>query len=221
MVKVLLAVALISQFVISAPCSAAGVDVLVGRYDWRGTGANLHESVLNTFNVNPSGFGKLFSYEVEGFVYAQPLIVSGVSVRGRPRNLVYVATTNNMVYALDADDPGPDGGLLWQMRLTDHGAFPAPSIDKTGLTVQGNIGILSTPVIDRGRGAIYVVARSLGSGGYLQRLHALDLLTGRDKAGSPVDISHASVTRDGITFTFVRRSRATEQVLPYPVRRSS
>jgi outer membrane protein assembly factor BamB len=202
MIKLLLGVVLISQFVMPALCSAAGVDVLVGRYDKRGTGANLHESVLNTSNVNPSSFGKLFSYEVEGFVYAQPLIVSGISVNGHPRNLVYVATTNNMVYALDADDPGPEGGLLWQVRLTDHGAFPAPSIDKTGLTVQGNIGILSTPVIDRARGAIYVVARSLGSGGYLQRLHALDLLTGRDKAGSPVDISHVSVIRDGITFTF-------------------
>jgi hypothetical protein len=201
MVKVfLIALALLPFFPIASP--AAGVDVLVGRYDPRGTGANLHETFLNTSNVNPASFGKLFSYEVEGFVYAQPLIVSGVHVHERLRNLVFVATSNDMVYALDADDPGPDGGLLWQVRLTDHGAFPTPSINDTGLTVQGNIGILSTPVIDRGRGAIYVVARSLGSTGYLQRLHALDLLTGAEKPASPVDISPVSIVRDGITFPF-------------------
>src|SRR6266849_1046311 len=180
----------------------AEVDVLVGRFDSRGTGANLRETILNTRNVNPSDFGKLFSYEVEGFVYTQPLIVSGMGVRGRQRNVLYVATTNSMVYAVDADDPGPDGGLLWQVRLTDQGAFPAPP-HRGSLTIQSNAGILSTPVIDRPRSAIYVVARSLGPTGYVQRLHALDLFTGREKSGSPVEIS-ASVheSGDGLTFTF-------------------
>jgi outer membrane protein assembly factor BamB len=201
MIKVFLIALALLPLVPNASHSA-GVDVLVGRYDERGTGANQHETVLNTSNVNPVSFGKLFSYEVEGFVYAQPLIVSGVLVNGHLRNLLYVATTNNMVYALDADNPGPDGGPLWQVRLTDHGAFPAPSINATGLTVQGNIGILNTPVVDRPRGTIYVVARSLGSTGYLQRLHALDLLTGRERPGSPVDVSPVSIVRDGITFAF-------------------
>jgi outer membrane protein assembly factor BamB len=98
-------------------------------------------------------------------LYAQPLIVSSLRVGGRVRNVLYVATTNNLVYALDADDPGADGGLLWQVRLTNEGALPAPPSDKTVRTVQGNLGILSTPVIDRTRGALYVVARSLGPTG--------------------------------------------------------
>lgn len=122
---------------------------------------------------------------------------------------------------MDADDPGPDGGLLWQVRLTDHGAFPAPL---NILTIQSNVGILSTPVIDRARSAIYVVAGSLGSTGYVQRLHVLDLLTGREKPGSPVEIRadarlradgrpveiRASVQRDGLTFAFnpaIQRNR--------------
>jgi hypothetical protein len=201
MIKIFL-IALALLPLVSNALAAVGVDVLVGRFDRRGSGANLHETALNTSNVNPAKFGKLFSYEVEGSVYAQPLIVSGLQVSGRLRNVVYVATTNDMVYALDADDPGLDGGLQWQARLTGKGAFPAPSINKTGLTVQGNIGILSTPVIDRARGAIYVLARSLGSNGYLQRLHALDIVTGREKAGSPIDISPATVVADGITFIF-------------------
>jgi len=201
MVKAFAAITLAVLSAAPTISAGAGVDVLVGRYDRRGSGTNLREAILNTSNVNPARFGKLFSYEVEGFVYAQPLIVSGVRVQGRVRNVLYVATTNNMVYALDADDSGPAGGLLWQVRLTDHGAFPAPSV-KTFQTVQGNIGILSTPVIDRAGGAIYVVARSLGPKGFQQRLHALDLVTGREKPRSPVNIAPASVVRDGITFTF-------------------
>lgn len=193
-------IALSSAAATITPC--AGVDVLVGRFDHRGTGANLTEKLLNTTNVNPAHFGKLFSYEIDGFAYAQPLIVSGIRVHGRTRNLLYVATTSSMVYALDADDPGPDGGLVWQVRLADHGAFPAPTSVKTQLTVQASLGILSTPVIDRARGAIYVVARSVGSHGHAQRVHALDLVTGQEKPGSPADIGRPSVTRDGITFTF-------------------
>lgn len=80
MVKLRLALA----FALLAAAPALGaVDVLVGRYDVRGSGANLRETVLNTANVDPARFGKLFSYEIEGAVYAQPLVVSGLLVRGR------------------------------------------------------------------------------------------------------------------------------------------
>ena len=88
------------------------MDVTVGRYQAAGTGANLAETILNTGNVNPVHFGKLFSYEVEGAVYAQPLIASGISIADRMRNVLYIATMSNLLYALDADDAGPAGGLL-------------------------------------------------------------------------------------------------------------
>jgi hypothetical protein len=98
LVVVAVAVGWLLMGLLTSECLAA--DVLVGRFDARGTGANLSETVLTTATVNPSRFGKLFSYEVEGAVYAQPLVVSRIPVRGRLRNVVYVATTNNMVYAL-------------------------------------------------------------------------------------------------------------------------
>jgi outer membrane protein assembly factor BamB len=185
--------------------SSHAADVLVGRNDVRGTGANLAETLLTTANVTPATFGKLFSYEVDGFVYAQPLLVSELSVGGRIRNVLYVATTSSMVYALDADRPGIDGGLLWQARLTERGELPNPSDDQTARTVRGRVGILSTPVIDRGRGALYVVSRSLGPAGHVQRLHALDLATGREKPPGPVDLCRpecASWSKDGLTFSF-------------------
>jgi hypothetical protein len=195
-----------------------GVDVLVGRFDAVGTGANLHETTLTTANINTRNFGKLFSYEVEGAIYAQPLIVSDISVRGRLRNVLYVATTNNMIYALDADDPGPHGGLLWQVRLAEHGAFPVPgSLELVPTcpanpqtcgadrTIRGNMGILSTPVIDRSRNTIYALARTIESAGYVQRLHALDLITGREKASSPVKIAASVQVMSGQGTTIIFR----------------
>jgi hypothetical protein len=177
-IRIAVMVSAVAWSIASARSASGAVDVTVGRFHPTGTGANLTETLLNTSNVNPSQFGKLFSYEVEGFVYAQPLIVSGISIRGRVRNVLYVATMDNILYAFDADDPGPDGGLLWWVRFSDHGAFPVPAtpalpIDPNKppyghLTVQGNYGILSTPVIDRGRNAIYVVVRTAESSGYVQ-----------------------------------------------------
>jgi hypothetical protein len=213
-IRILVMASAIACNIASARIASGAGDVTVGRFHATGTGANLTETLLNTSNVNPSQFGKLFSYEVEGFVYAQPLIVSGVFIRSRLRNVLYVATTNNILYALDADDSGADGGLLWWIRFSDHGAFPVPAtprlpfdpIDPKGppyghRTVQGSYGILSTPVIDRTRNAVYVVVRTVEPSGYVQRLHSLDLATGRERVGSPVEIQ-ASVVVEGHTIEF-------------------
>jgi hypothetical protein len=210
-VRVLVIATAVAWSIASARITSGAVDVTVGRVDPKGTGANLAETLLNTSNVNPSEFGKLFGYEVEGFVYAQPLIVSGISIRGHSRNVLYVATTNNILYALDADEPGPDGGLLWWVRFSDNGAFAVPATPALPfdpkkppyghMTVQGDYGILSTPVIDRGRNAIYIVVRTVEPSGYVQRLHSLDLASGRERPGSPVEIK-ASMQVDGHTIEF-------------------
>jgi hypothetical protein len=81
-IRVFVMVSAIAWSMASARIARSATDVTVGRFDPAGTGANLKETLLNTSNVNPSQFGKLFSYEVEGFVYAQPLIVSGISPEG-------------------------------------------------------------------------------------------------------------------------------------------
>lgn len=179
------------------PCHAT--DVLVGRNDPAGTGANLRETALTTANVNTATFGKLFAYELEGATYAQPLIVSNLPIRGHSRNVVFVATTSGIVYALDADDPGVEGGLLWQSRLTRGGEFPQPGEGHRGV-VQGNAGILGTPVVDRGRRALYVVARTQSAGVSKQFLHVLDLVTGVDRV-APQEIRPTLNVR-GRAFTF-------------------
>jgi hypothetical protein len=189
---------LLVQLVAVAGVLRGAVDVTVGRYQAAGTGANLAETILNTGNVNPVHFGKLFSYEVEGAVYAQPLIVSGISIADRTRSVLYIATMSNVLYALDADDAGPAGGLLWSVRFSENGALPLPAAPQLPFdpatkpyghkTVQGSYGIESTPVIDRSRNTIYLIVRTVESSGHVQRLHALDLVSGRERPGSPVEI---------------------------------
>ena len=82
-------------------------DVLTNRNNNARTGANLRETTLSTENVNVTSFGKLFSRTVDGDLYAQPLIASGVNPgKGLIRNVVFLATSRNWVYAYDADEPG-------------------------------------------------------------------------------------------------------------------
>jgi hypothetical protein len=169
------------------------VNVLTNRYDPARTGANLVESVLTTQNVNAGQFGKLYSLPVDGAVYAQPLYVSGITVAGVRRNVLYVATMNDKIYAFDADRRAAP---LWVTDFTDPPdvtAIPITDIVPPNLNIIANVGIQSTPVIDRASSTIYLVARTKERGAYVQRLHALDIATGAERLGSPVVIE-GSVT---------------------------
>jgi len=58
------------------------------------SGYNPHETILQHSNVNSTAFGKLFSYPVDGYLYAEPLYVSQLAIPGRgTHNVVYVAAS--------------------------------------------------------------------------------------------------------------------------------
>ena len=115
-----------------ASVSADQIDVLTNRYGIERTGANLRETVLTAKNVAASQFGKLFEWDVDGDIYAQPLIKSGVSIPavGR-RNVVYVATVNNSLYAFDADS-SRSGRPYWKVSPETFGD-PVPKDDVTDM----------------------------------------------------------------------------------------
>jgi hypothetical protein len=96
--------------------SSTQVSVTTNHNDNARTGQNLNETTLTTSNVNVSNFGKLFFRTVDGYIFAQPLYVSGLSIGGATRNAVFVATEHNSVYAFDADDPNHPAPL-WHVNL--------------------------------------------------------------------------------------------------------
>lgn len=156
-----------------------------------------NEIFLTPENVNSTLFGSLFSYNVDGTVAAQPLYVPNVNIPGvGPVNVIYVATQNDSVYAFNADTPG-SGAPLWQVSFLNAAngvtAVPISAQGCSGITSYTEVGIMGTPVIDPSTNTIYVVAKTqeqAQSGfNYVFRLHALDLVTGAEKFGGPVQIN--------------------------------
>jgi hypothetical protein len=179
---------------------AAGTDVLTYKNDPSRSGQNLSETTLTPANVVSSSFGLLRNLAVDGKVDAQPLYVSHLIVSGSAHNVVFAATEHDSVYAFDADT----GTALWHVSLLAAGETLS---DAHGCgQVVPEIGITSTPVIDRGAGAhgvLYVVGMSKdASSNYHQRLHALDLATGAELLSGPVEITAEYPTAAGGSTTF-------------------
>ena len=177
------------------------VNVIMNHNDLKRTGWNSNETILSTDNVSSGNFGKVFSRDVDDQIYAQPLVLSHISIGGGTHNIVLVATVNNTLYAFDADDPAVSTPY-WKINLTYNPANYRPVKNKDfpdactflpqGYSdFTGNIGIVGTPAIDLSTHTIYVVARSKSKSGsvFVQYLHALDISTGAEKAGSPVSIN--------------------------------
>src|SRR5467141_1742048 len=134
------------------------VDVVTYHNDAGRTGQNTTEVVLTHANVNSATFGKLGFFAVDGLVDAQPLYLSNVAIPGKgTHDILYVVSENDSVYAFDATT----GDVLWQVTALLAGE--TFSDDRGCGQVTPNIGITSTPVIDRTRGshgAIYLIAMS-------------------------------------------------------------
>jgi hypothetical protein len=189
------------------PPPTSTVNILTWHMDNARTGLNNQESILTPANVQSGKFGMLFSYRVDGYLYAQPLYASNLSVNGGRHNVVFAATEYDSVYAFDADNPG-NGSPLWKTSLLQPGESPQHA---------GNplpwIGITSTPVIDLNTQTMYVVSSQSGSGGPFFRLHALDITTGSEKPGSPVVVTGSvkSTNSDSVNGTLVLHSSCLQR----------
>lgn len=163
-------------FVLLAQLSAQ-VTVEMSQYNDERTGANLQEWILHPSNVNSASFGKLFSRSVDASIYALPLIVPNVDIAGKRRNVLFVATMGNTVYAFDADDP-TQTEPYWSKNL----GTPAPGDSWIGPVYHG---ILSTPFIDVPTGTLYTVTMVRKDKESNLFVHALDIHDGKPKYNSP------------------------------------
>jgi hypothetical protein len=185
----------------SSATPAQRTDILTFKYDVGRTGQNLTESLLTLANVNSSTFGLIRNLPVDGKVDAQPLYLAQLTIAGTAHNALFVATEGDSVYAFDADT----GATLWHVNLLPSGE--SLSDDHGCGQVDPNIGITSTPVIDRTvgpSGALYVVAMSKDqSSAYHHRLHALDVTTGAELFKGPAEITATyPATAGGTSSTF-------------------
>lgn len=186
----------------------ADVAVLTQHNDNGRTGANLNETMLTVSNVNTNQFGLLFARTVDDQIYAQPLVMTKVNLGAKgTHNLVIVATVNDTIYAFDADNSAVTAPY-WTNSFISPPSIIAPRNSDMTYACGGNykdfsanLGIVGTPVIDPVTGTFYVVARTKQISGtttnYFQKLHALDVSTGAERANSPANIA---VTNNGLAF---------------------
>jgi regulation of enolase protein 1 (concanavalin A-like superfamily) len=189
-----------------ADSAATLVPVLTYHYDNTRQGANTNETLLTPANVNTNTFGKLFSYPLDGYVYAEPLIMTNLTIPGQgAHNVVFVATEHDTIYALDADsNSGPNGGVLWQTNLGSAAvSATAPFGSRYGRysNIVPEVGITGTPVIDPATGTLYVDVFTQDVTGnatnFNHRIHALDVATGNERPYSPVLVA-GSVPGTGV-----------------------
>jgi PQQ enzyme repeat len=183
------------------------INVLGYHFDNVNDGYYQLETTLTPTNVNSTTFGKLFTTQLDGKIYAEPLYKFGVNItRGAHQgihNVVYVATEHDSLYAIDADN----GQILWQDSFINPaaGINPVPNSDVNG-AIGPEVGITGTPVIDPTTNTIYLDAatKETGSGTnhYVHKLWAVQLADGSNRFGSPVLIADTILNSDN-SFTYV------------------
>jgi PQQ-like domain len=176
----------------STTASASAVVTLVN-YTTRkntnsATGVQANELALTPASVSSGKFSQRWSATMDGGVWGQPLYMNAITVGGKARNVLYVTTSNDSVYALDADT----GAQLWKKSFLSTGVTPVLG---SMVGISTTTGVLSTPVIDAGKKMLYVVATTAENGAtyFPHRLHALDLTTGNEMLGGPELISHPNL----------------------------
>ena len=172
-----------------AGSTTPAASVVTQHNDLGRTGLNPNETILSPANVDAAHFGKKFAQPVDGWIYAQPLLVPQVAIPAMgTHDVVYVATENNSVYAFDANTKQP---ALWHVSFLAAGVTAVPAPDTNETTIAPEVGITGTPVIDVASSTLYVVSETKTTAGptYAYHLHALDLATGAEKLGGPVTVT--------------------------------
>jgi hypothetical protein len=188
---------------------SAASDVVTQRYNVERTGSTTQRG-FNQSDVADPNWRELGRLMVNGIVFAQPLYVENLPGAGsrKVRNVVYVATGSNGLYAFDADTRAliwDAAGLSQRMGQNDKSAIGKLGCDN--ISLPNGIGIEATPVIDRTRGVIYVSYRTNPSSTDLaqarQHLRAVDIRDGH--VLQDVEVTPPDAPRD---WTIWHRNRA-------------
>jgi len=188
--------------------------VVTHHYDNLRTGWNSNETTLTPSNVNPTTFGLLQSVPLDEQVDVQPLIVPNELItvgphKGRHSNVVYVATENNTIYAIDAST----GVVLLNPNFGPPVPKPLGCNNNSAV-----VGINGTPVIDVASNSMYVIVYTMGNPNTnflpavpTYTIHELDLGSLKERMGrKPIVVTASHKLTDGSTYNFnaaVQRQR--------------
>ncbi len=175
------------------------------------SGWNYQEAILTPQNVASSRFGLLATVTINGTAVAQPLIapnqqITAGSSPGSYAAVLYVATSTNWVYAIDAST----GAILLSRNLGPY-VTATPCLPNGGQVV----GIVGTPVIDVNTHTLDLVNYTYVNGTPTYLLHALNLSDLTDTQYSPVTVAGSHTLADGTTFTFDARYQKQAPALLY------
>lgn len=189
-------------FPMAAVCdgNATAVDKLMAHYDHGHSGWNSQETVLTPAAVKSGRFGLLWSSpQLDSFngtpprAFAAPLYKSAVKMsageyRGKTFAVAFLSTTTGYAYAINTAQSGnvAPGTILWRTRLTDTPCN------------KGTMGNYSTPVIDPRTNRLYVTSCSDASGKNMFSAHALDIRSGKELPGWPINISQTMMDQPSL-----------------------
>lgn len=136
--------------------------------------------------VNKETFGELSLTQLDGEIYAQPVVYRGMAI---------VVTEKNQVAGVDA----ATGDLVWSRSV----GTPWQAADLACYDLAPNVGITGTPAVDATTETVYFVSKHYAagtSGPARQQMHAVDIMTGAERAGFPVTIAGAADNDPATTF---------------------
>lgn len=150
------------------------------------TGWDPNEPELSPSHVQSGSFGEIFSTQLAGSIYAEPLVYKGT---------VIVTTEKAYAYGIKPTT----GKIVWTRKFGKP--FEASEIGCGDLTP--DIGSTSTPVIDPTTGVVYLTTR-LNTGAGLTNSHwylqAVSAKTGAEVSGFPVEIQGTPTNSPGVPF---------------------
>ena len=197
------------------PYGGQPIDVTTYHYDTARTGWNPNETDLSPTTVASPKFGLLKTLNVDGNVFAQPLLITDITMLdGNKHDVLIIATGHNSVYAFDANS----FATLWHDDIKTFGE-PQSSDDVGCGDVLPEYGISSTPVIVRNKSTdsaiIYLVAASEpASKQFHTFLYAINLRDG-SKTASPAEISPVGATSTGQAIKFDPQNQWNRASLAY------
>jgi iron transport multicopper oxidase len=179
--------ALVCGFALGGPAGAGAAGITNSGGDLR-DGWYPNQPRLAPDAVSSSTFGQLWKAQLDGQIYAQPLVHG---------DRVIVATERNVVASLDAET----GATKWSKSL--GAPFPYTLIGWGCSDLTPDLGITATPVIDATTNTIYLTHKTYAAGSTTQAAYwmdALDADTGVQRTGFPKLLSGTAQNAPGVTF---------------------